>query len=259
MVAWGVAVQSSADETVSITPRGDVGRYSVEEWKQDWPNCEYEDGVKERHVSVVSRGDEKRFRVDYAVGEIGPEKGGAGWRFPIEKRSSATLSYVLRFSPEFDWVKGGKLPGLSGGPESVTGGNPANGTNGFSCRLMWRKDGRGEAYVYHVNQNGNYGDSFKFPEDFRFRKDLDISVRMSIEMNTPGRKDGKLRVHIRPQPGSERRLVVDRDNIEWRTTMDFAVDSIQFETFHGGGNKSWAPSRSCFTEFAAISLTGVDW
>ena len=244
----------SIAETVAIKPLGKTGPCTVANWKLDWPNCKYEDGVKEGHLSVVSREGGKRFRVDYEVGGIGPEKGGVGWRFPIAKRESATFSYVVRFSPDFDWVKGGKLPGLSGGPESVTGGRPANGTNGFSCRLMWRADGRGEAYVYHMNQKGKYGDSFPFPKDFRYPTNEDLAVRMKIVMNTPGRRDGKLLVLIGSAGSPEEKLVVDRGDIEWRSVPDLGVDSVLFETFHGGSNKTWAPSRDCWTEFSSITV-----
>lgn len=242
-------------ETVVVEPRGKTGPYTVADWKLDWPNCEYENGVKEGHLSVVSRDGGKRFRVDYNVGGIGPEKGGVGWRFPISQRESATLTYVLRFSSDFDWVKGGKLPGLSGGPENVTGGHPANGTNGFSCRLMWRADGRGEAYVYHKNQKGKYGDSIPFPEDFRYPTNTDIAVRMKIAMNTPGRRDGKLRVWIASDGSLNETLVVTRDDIEWRSVADFGVDSVLFQTFHGGRDTTWAPSKDCWTEFSAITVT----
>jgi hypothetical protein len=56
------------------------------------------------------------------------------------------ISYEVAFDSGFDWVKGGKLPGLRGGPDpnNCSGGNQANGTNCFSSRLMWRTDGAGE-------------------------------------------------------------------------------------------------------------------
>lgn len=247
-------VRSNA-ETVVVEPRGHTGRCTVADWKLDWPNCEYEDGVKEGHLSVVSRDGVKRFRVDYIVGGIGPENGGVGWRFPIAQRESMTLSYVVRFSSDFDWVKGGKLPGLSGGPESVTGGRPANGRNGFSCRLMWRADGRGEAYVYHKNQKGKYGDSFLFPEDFRFPTNSDIAVRMTIKMNTLHRRDGKLRVWVASAGSTNETLAVKRDDIEWRSVPEIGVDSVLFQTFHGGGNRTWAPSKECWTEFSAVTVS----
>ena len=245
----------SADEII-IKPHAVPGPCSVAQWKRDWPGCEWEDGVKEGHLSVVAREDGgKAFRVDYTPGQIGPEEGGVGWRFPIGKTAVAQLTYTVRFSADFDWVKGGKLPGLSGGPANVSGGRPADGTNGFSARLMWRKDGRGEAYVYHKNQKGDYGDSLAFPEDFRFSTDTPIRVRMRVEMNDPGRKNGKLYVWISAGEAQAERLVVSRTDMEWRSVDTFAIDSLYFETFHGGSDATWAPTRPCWTEFSGVKVT----
>lgn len=60
--------------------------------------------------------------------------------------NSMMLSYELAFDEGFDWVKGGKLPGIRGGPnpDGCSGGNEPNGTDCFSTRLMWRKNGQGE-------------------------------------------------------------------------------------------------------------------
>ena len=56
------------------------------------------------------------------------------------------VSYELAFDSGFDWVKGGKLPGLRGGLNSTgcSGGNQADGLSCFSTRLMWRRNGEGE-------------------------------------------------------------------------------------------------------------------
>lgn len=225
-----------------------AGPYTFERWKLDWPGCEWQDGVKEGNLSIVERDGRFRLRVDYRVGEIGPEKNGAGWRFPIGKRESAELAYTVRFGKGFDWVKGGKLPGLCGGPANVSGGRPADGTNGFSSRLMWRKEGRGEAYLYHKNQPERYGDQVDFPEDFRFPEETEIHVRMRVTMNDPGKRNGIVRVWIRARGGEERELV-NRTDLEWRTVDTFGIDSLYFETFHGGSDKSWAPSTPCHAEF----------
>lgn len=60
--------------------------------------------------------------------------------------NSMMLSYELAFDEGFPWVKGGKLPGLRGGPnpDGCSGGNEPNGTDCFSTRLMWRTNGEGE-------------------------------------------------------------------------------------------------------------------
>jgi hypothetical protein len=62
---------------------------------------------------------------------------------------SMIVTYEVAFDTDFDWVKGGKLPGLRGGPDpnNCSGGNQANGTNCFSSRVMWRTDGAGEGNV----------------------------------------------------------------------------------------------------------------
>jgi hypothetical protein len=77
---------------------------------------------------------------------------------------SAVLTYELAFDPGFDWVMGGKLPGIRylsfhlcsivvteygcrGGPEidNCSGGRPSNGSNCWSARVMWRTNGAGES------------------------------------------------------------------------------------------------------------------
>ena len=241
-----ISAAYAAGLPLSVTISGGAGPYTKERWKSDWPGCEFEGGIQEGRVAVTA---DKCLRVNFAVGKIGPEEGGAGWRMPFGKHEAAEMSYTLRFSKDFDFVKGGKLPGLCGGPDNVSGGRPANGENGFSARLMWRKDERGEAYVYHKNQKGGYGDSFAFPADFRFPTDVPVKVRIAVTMNTPGKRDGTLRVWIDDKP------VVERTDMEWRSVDTFGVDGLYFETFHGGGDKSWAPTRPCWVEFAEMSVT----
>jgi hypothetical protein len=247
---------ASAAEPTSkvVTLQGAPGPYTIAQWKKDWPGCAFEGGIKDGRVSVVERDGVKSLRVTYAPGQIGPEKGGAGWRWPIGTHESAELRYTLQFSKGFEWVKGGKLPGLCGGPDNVSGGRPATGTNGFSARLMWRRDGRGEAYLYHKNQPENFGHSLPFPADFRFPTDTPIHVRLAVTMNTVGKRDGTVRVWIAFGEGAEK-LMVERTDIEWRTVDTFGVDSLYFETFHGGSDATWAPKQACWAEFWGMSVT----
>jgi len=253
VAAMAGAICQAAEPAQSVVIAGEAGAYTVARWKADWPGCEYEDGVNAGRVSVVRREAENALRITCKAGEIGPASGGAGWRWPCGTSEAMTVSYTVRFDPEFEFVKGGKLPGLSGGPESVTGGRPADGKNGFSARLMWRKDGRGEAYVYHMHQPGKYGESFPFPSEFRFVRGEPIHVRLQARMNRPGQRDGSVLVWIR-QAGSAEQLVVDRRDMEWRSADSFGADSVQFEVFHGGGDASWAPAKECALEISQIRV-----
>ena len=63
----------------------------------------------------------------------------------ISKANNVTLEYKVFFPSDFDWVKGGKLPGLYGGHTRCSGGNPA--LDCFSTRMMWRAGGAGELYL----------------------------------------------------------------------------------------------------------------
>ena len=238
----------AADLPLDITLAGPPGDYTIKRWKNDWPGCKFEGGIAQGRVAIVEHDAVPWLRVNFAVGKIGPEEGGAGWRMPFGQHETAELRYTLRFSKDFDFVKGGKLPGLCGGPDNVSGGRRATGTNGFSARLMWRKGGRGEAYVYHKNQKGDYGDSFAFPADFRFPTEAPVKVKIAVTMNTVGKRDGVLRVWI-----DEKRMV-ERTDMEWRTVDSFGVDGLYFETFHGGGDVSWAPTRPCWAEFAEMKV-----
>ncbi len=252
VLSSSLAFADGSESIHQILPGGPAGVCSIEQWRADWPGCLYEDGVKEGHLSVVHTNSGPAYRVEYAVGEIGPERGGVGWRYPINGSNSAELCYTLKFSRDFDWVKGGKLPGLCGGPESVTGGNPANGKNGFSVRLMWRAEGRGEAYVYHMHQPTEYGESFPFPSDFRFPTAEELRIRMRVLLNTPGQHDGRLDVWIRLPHAVSETHVVARSAMEWRSDPNVFVDGLLFETFHGGGDKTWSPRRPSTTTFSDI-------
>lgn len=241
------------EPVVRVALSGEPGAYGLNLWRQDWQGCPFEGGIREGHVQRIDDASGRWLRVNFAPGGIGPEKGGAGWRMPLGRRESAEVRYTLRFSEGFEFVKGGKLPGLCGGPENVSGGRPADGHNGFSARLMWRRDGRGEAYVYHMDQPEQYGHSFPFPDDFRFPTGKAVRVRLAVTMNALGRSDGVLRVWI-SLPESAERLVVERKDLRWRATDTFGVDSLYFETFHGGSDVSWAPKKPCWAEFSDIAV-----
>lgn len=78
-----------------------------------------------------------------------------GWGTPIA-RLGATLEYEVYFPSDFEWVKGGKLPGLAGGPTGCGGGKDP--TSCWSARIMWRREGDGEAYMYvpEGHQGGDF-------------------------------------------------------------------------------------------------------
>ena len=95
-----IHLATAADLPLSVTISGELGPYTKERWKADWPGCEFEGGIKEGRVMVT---EGQRLRVNFALGKIGPEAGGAGWRMPFGKHETAEMSYTLRFSKGFDF------------------------------------------------------------------------------------------------------------------------------------------------------------
>jgi len=94
-------------------------------------------------------------RIFYPKGSIDPAKeprGGAQFYaspIDISRARNVSFAWSVFFPQDFDWVRGGKLPGLYGGKESCSGGDEA--LDCFSTRLMWRAEGVGELYL--VSQN----------------------------------------------------------------------------------------------------------
>ena len=100
-------------------------------------------------------------QVTYAEGSFSHDTGGTQfyslWNTTDGSAfNSMMVSYELAFDEGFDWVKGGKLPGLRGGLNSTgcSGGNKADGLECFSSRLMWRKSGAGEGKERVLSSDG---------------------------------------------------------------------------------------------------------
>ncbi|HEY8201337.1 MAG TPA: hypothetical protein VII47_08285, partial [Actinomycetota bacterium] len=103
------------------------------------------------------------------------------------------LRYYVRFPEGFDYVKGGKLPGLFGG--TVTGGRRSpDGTDGFSTRYMWRRDGAGEVYAYLATSRGE-GTSLG-RGTWHFRPGDWHLVEQEVVLNQPSRADGRIKVWL---------------------------------------------------------------
>ena len=101
------------------------------------------DGVRQSRTSVIEGAgahEGRALRVLYPKGGVGSSAGGALWRMSVGRFDDLYCSYYVRFAPEFDFVKGGKLPGLAGGAAN-SGGRKPIGTDGWSARMMWRTGG----------------------------------------------------------------------------------------------------------------------
>lgn len=184
-------------------------------------------------------------RVHYPAGSSSPSDeplGGAGFYSEppsLQEADRACLSYKVRFPADFDFVKGGKLPGLYGG-EAPSGGESVDGENGFSMRLMWRKEGAGELYPYVVGFEGaSVGRGF-----WRYPTGSWVTIEQEIMLNDPKRENGVARIWIDGEP------VLEQQNIVFRTTPDITIDGLMFSTFFGGTGEGWRTPRDQYVDFA---------
>jgi len=102
--------------------------------------------------STSSSNSSAVLQTTYPQGTFSDNNGGAQFLnlFNGSQPQTMLVSYEVAFENGFDFVKGGKLPGLRGGPDIMAceGGTLSNGSNCFSTRTMWRTGGAGEVYGY---------------------------------------------------------------------------------------------------------------
>jgi hypothetical protein len=182
----------------------------------------------------------KALRVRYPSGSVGPREGGAQFMVKLARAyDELYCSYRVRFAPGFDFVKGGKLPGLVGGSHP-TGGKPRE--DGFSARMMWRAGGAAVQYVYHPGQRSTYGVDLAYQAS-RFLPGAWHRVQHRVVMNRPGRVDGVI------QGWFDGRLALDQRDVTLRLDGSLHVDALYFSTFFGGDDPTWGARRDETVDF----------
>ena len=189
--------------------------------------------------------------------------------FPTE---DVTFSYSVEFPDEFDFKKGGKLPGICIGTsknDCSAGGDWKKGQG--SVRIMWRatngKNPYAIAYVYTTHGDPGKGERaqgsdtsnimspsertghnfWKKGTPFRLKHGWN-TISLRIKLNSPGKKDGVLEMTVN---GTTKRV----SDAVFRETRSEKIQSLNFVSFFGGGDSSWStPNRTLHTNFKNISV-----
>lgn len=228
-------------------------------------------GPKEGLVSIVKNpldSAKKVLQIKYPAGIIQDQK--TRWKPRFEPVEAATLSYKVMFPENFDFVRGGKLPGLAGGT-APAGGASTTEADGFSSRIMWREHGVLCQYLYYMDrpEMQRWGTNFLLTSDGNKNKPItkemwkDLSQRFPdrmylipgkwhelktyIKMNTPGHEDGKLITWL---DGKEAVNL----NLQFRKDLSFGIDMLYFTTFFGGDDETWAPKKEEVVYFDDIKI-----
>lgn len=126
----------------------------------------------------------------------------------LNAAGSACLAYSVFLPEDFDFGKGGILPGLTGGAIDDQGGEPKDPP--FSTRIAWRTDGAGDLHTHLPgwplgrslgNDRGG----------FRLEKGRWISLEQEVVLNAPGHKNGLVRIWVDGALRFEKSGLVFRD------------------------------------------------
>lgn len=183
------------------------------------------------------------FGFDFADQGISPEPDEAYFR------------YGIRLGPTWSCeAGGGKLPGW-GGTYGIAGwgGNPSDGTNGWSARgLFWPPDSGAENgdtrigfYTYHADMPGIYGDNWYWSgssigSDGVMQRDTWYQVEVYVSMNTLGQNDGVLRAWVDGQP------VYENTTVRFRDVDTLHVERAWFDIYYGG---NWTAPTDMYIDF----------
>lgn len=217
--------------------------------------------------------DANGVKITYATNAQGMDSGAAFKATPpgLPART-ATLSYSVFFPPGFDWVKGGKLPGLCIGANAKdcsTGGNWT--ASGGSFRIMFRAKGQAIGYAYFPLKGGNegaynaQGAEYKAVADaskgntghgiwskkqkaFQLNAGAWNSVSMTVVLNTPGQADGSVSVAVN---GVTRTI----NGMRWRDAATSRISNVDFVSFFGGGDLSWATPKVTYTLYKNLKFS----
>lgn len=240
---------------------GSFDQYGSKAWTADW-GIPWNNRIETCTHIPDNSPTGSALRVSYPTGGVGPQETGA--QFPIVFRNATKaagayyqelhLRYYLKFEEDFDFVQGGKLPGLMGGGDSWTrsGGNQPVGNNGWTLRFMWRAGGELVIYAYvPPSANGKWG-SETWGQDietgFTATPGQWHCIEEYVHIGTPGHDDGQLKVWI---DGIER-IAID-DMRFWDVENDAGrIGGIYFSTFHGGNQPDWAPQHDSFAQFDSL-------
>ncbi|OJA18240.1 hypothetical protein AZE42_05176 [Rhizopogon vesiculosus] len=207
-------------------------------------------------------------QVTYPSGTYGSQTSGAQWyslwnTTDGSQFQSMVLSYEVAFDSNFDWNRGGKLPGLRGGVDvdDCSGGAQPNGTDCFSTRLMWRKYAAGEVYAYMLTPdnicsdsniicNSDYGVSIG-RGSFGFETGQWSRITILVQLNNPSTlANGNVELYFNDVPA------LSQQNLYFRTADAVTIGGLYFSTFFGGDDSSWATPQTVHSYYRNIQMWG---
>lgn len=227
-------------------------------WQSDgFTTATWDQGLATRTMidNSTSVSGTKSLRITYPAQTFGPDINGAQVPLLVEPADELYMSYWIRFSENFTWGTtnfGGKIPGIAGGND-CSGGEYCDGTNGFSCRYMWRAGGRACLYLYDMTKENFYGEDHDllYPDGSNVMyvpgQWMHIAERVKINSDA-SKSDGEIETWVN---GVQ---VLHLTGRKFVTNGDKA-DKLYISTFHGGDDDTWCPLETCYIWLDDIKIS----
>ncbi|KAJ3893855.1 hypothetical protein GG344DRAFT_42377 [Lentinula edodes] len=178
------------------------------------------------------------------------------------------MSYRMMLQSDWEWAKGGKLPGVFGGIDNLaygcSGGRKDSRESCFDVRIMWRSKGAGELYIYLPLTAENKKRLLTVPPlslenpDFGFSVGRGaffipvgrwVSIAIRVKLNAVGVDDGEIELWI------DGASVISVTGLRFRNSEKSGLKGMHFQTFFGGKSPDWASPKDQRAWFADV--TGV--
>lgn len=224
-----------------------VGIYTEQAVRDDWGTVTWSN-LGGRAQIVQDKLSGNVFRIFYPKEGVGPDKSGAQFVVKLPPSKELWFSYEIKFSRDFDFKIGGKLPGLTSGGGRYTGGYKPYEGQGWSARYMWTSGGNLSLYLYHVDMPGKWGNNLPLG-CARITPGKWYRLTQHIKVNSNNNRDALLEVWL------DNKLVLSDARIRLKLGDKGLIDSVFFSTFFGGNGKEWAPSRDGYIYFDNFNVS----
>lgn len=214
-------------------------------------------------VNDPAGGSQRVLQIHYPAGSLVNTEVPGGTSFnawPFPAVDEALFQFDIMFSENFDFVKGGKLPGLYGGEKGLcSGGN--NGPGCFSTRFLFKEEGKSGVTAYLPPENGDWfcaheqvTCNFKYGHtiahgSFQFKKGKWQTIAQYIKLNDPGVNNGIFRIFY------DGENVFELTGLIYRFDESVQINMLLFATFFGGNDPAWASTADVDTYMKNFHVT----
>lgn len=203
--------------------------------------------LKNSYLIIGEEEDNNFVRVKYT-----PNNRGSVQIFEVldlEPSTEYFLKYSVYFEKDFEFSRGGKLPGLA--PENpVWGCFKGVASQGWSTRFMWREEGKMTMYYYDQNREAGDCGSYVYAPEFNFEKERWYDLGLRVKLNSLGKSDGELELRV------DNNSLIYKNDLNFRKTGGeiSLINKLVFTTFFGGSDSSWSPSKTVYSRFDNIKV-----